>query len=146
MYVILQNGVVLIVACTILGKEECAEGPHLHFSVRWGNGAPRDINKLEIGGYRVHTGRSQYDQGCGPDDCKAVMTSKEVAQSCSTILTKIDQDVPEDDQERYCVSIGGNVGMCTNLESSKKCCRSILYLVPYFSLLLKHAIQCFLKF
>ena len=106
-------------------KEECAEGPHLHFSVRWENGASRNINNLEIGGYRIKTGKYPYDHSCGTDDCKAVMTSKDVAQSCSTILTKVDKDVPEDDQERYCVSIGGNVGMCANIDSSKTFCISM---------------------
>ena len=101
--------------CYFLVKEECADGPHLHFSVRYLSGKPKHINGLIIGGYRIKTGRNSYDSGCGPENCKAVMSDNDVARSCSTILTRLDNDVPSDDQERYCVSIGGNVGMFANI-------------------------------
>ena len=104
--------------CYILVKEECADGPHLHFSVRHKSGIPKDIDGFIIGGYRIKTGHSSYDSGCGPENCKAVMTNSDVAKSCSTILTKIDNDVSADDQERYCVSIGGNVGMFVNINGN----------------------------
>ena len=85
--------------------------------MRYPSGRAKNINGLIIGGYRIKTGRNSYDQGCGRENCKAVMTSADVAKSCSTILTKVDNDLSTDDQERYCVSIGGNVGMFFNLQA-----------------------------
>ena len=70
----------------------------------------KDINNLAIGGYKIKTGLNSYDQGCGPENCKAIMTDEDVAQSCATILTRLDSNSNEDYKERYCVSIGGNVG------------------------------------
>ena len=67
-----------------------------------------------IGGYTIKTGHNPYDYGCGPGNCKAFMSSDDVARSCSTILTRLDSDLNEDDMERYCVSIGGNVGRSAN--------------------------------
>ena len=38
------------------------------------------------------------------------MTDEDVAKSCATILTRVDYDSNDTYHERYCVSIGGNVG------------------------------------
>ena len=93
-----------------LVRAECADGPHLHFSVRTKSGMAKDINNLAIGGYKIKTGLNSYDQGCGPENCKAIMTDEDVAKSCATILTRINSNSNDDYKERYCVSIGGNVG------------------------------------
>ena len=93
-----------------LVRAECADGPHLHFSVRTKSGMAKDINNLVIGGYKIKTGLNSYDQGCGPENCKAIMTDEDVAKSCATILTRINSNSNDDYKERYCVSIGGNVG------------------------------------
>ena len=71
----------------------------------------KNIDNLVIGGYKVKTGLNSYDQGCGPENCRAVMSDDDVAKSCATILTRLDGDSNEDLRERYCVSRGGNVGM-----------------------------------
>ena len=70
----------------------------------------KDINNLVIGGYQIKTGLKSYDEGCEPENCQAIMTDEEVAKSCSTIFTRLNNASNEDNKERYCVSIGGNVG------------------------------------
>ena len=73
-----------------------------------------DLNGLTIGGYKIKTGLKSYDQGCGPENCKAIMTDADVIKSCATILTRVDVKSTEDNRERYCVSIGGNIGKQAN--------------------------------
>ena len=70
----------------------------------------KDINNLVLGGYKIKTGLNSYDQGCGPENCKAIMTDEDVAKSCATILTRVNSESNGGYKERYCVSIGGNVG------------------------------------
>lgn len=88
-----------------IGRTECAEGPHLHWSARATNGKPISLDDMaSISGYKIKTGANSYDEGCEAGSCTTEMNSEQIEGSCSTIFIKLESN------KTYCPSVTGNYG------------------------------------
>ena len=72
---------------------------------------PKDLNELVVSGYKIKTGSKSYDEGCDTGSCKPVMTGEEVNSACATIFSRLDGDTVNDNDERFCATLGGNAGI-----------------------------------
>ena len=95
----------ILIFDALIGRTECAHGPHLHWSARATNGKPISLDDMaSISGYKIKTGTNSYDEGCEAGSCTTEMKSEQIESSCSTIFIKLDAN------KTYCPSVTGNYG------------------------------------